>query len=248
MNNLQSQYRQIQKAATLDSVLVDTEALNIFRPNDTPASLEEMLATICRNLIRYYFHCLEHEMDSGNESYLLQIQSFERTLQSTDKTDIRLCFQLAEQLPAPPESLPEKIHHIYRNIGEVLKIRDLSPEQAYIRLYEIAAHWLLYLQSAQTVPASLVLDNALKFCFQHQKRHENMCSRSIRWGEEYDSYLQKYLQLGYRPKTAKTAAKQDFIKAHPLPKNADEQLEAGEFPGHSNPALRRYRQAYLNSK
>ncbi len=244
MNNLQSQYRQIQKAATLDSVLVDTEALNIFCPNDTPASLEEMLATICRNLIRYYFHCMEHEVDSGNESYLLQIQSFELT----GKTDTKLCFQLAEQLPAPPEFLPEKIHHIYRTIGEVLKIRGLSPEQSHIRLYEITTHWSCSLQSFQTVPASLVLDDALKFCFQHQKRHENMNSRSIRWGEEYDSCLQKYLQLGYRPKTAKTAAKQDFIKAHPLPKTADEQLEAGEFPGHSNPALRRYRQAYLNSK
>ncbi len=252
MENLQLQYRRIEKAAASDMVLIDVEALNIFRSDDTVVSLEEMLAAICRNLIRYYFHCLDHETVLGNESYLTKIRQYRETcdavLQSSGRPEIKHCFQLAKQLPIPPKSLPEKFHCIHCTIGEVLKIRSLPAGQAHLRLYELAAHWLCFLPSFQPIPASMVLDNAQKFCSLHQKRHENIRAKSIAWGEEYNGYLQKYLRLGYRPKTAKTAAKRDFIKAHPLPKNADEQLESGEFPGHSNPALRRYHQAYLNSK
>lgn len=252
MESLQSQYRRIENVTASDMVLVDVEALNIFCSDDAAASSEEMLAMICRNLVRYYFHCLDRETASGNESYLAKIRQYRETydavLQSSGKPEIKLCFQLAKQLPTPPKSLSEKIHHIYRIIDNVLKVRDPPTGQAHLRLYELAAHWLCSLPSLQPVPASMVLDNARKFCSLHQKRHENIRSKSIAWGEEYDGYMQKYLRLGYRPKTAKTAAKRDFIKAHPLPKNADEQLETGEFPGHSNPALRRYLQAYLNSK
>jgi hypothetical protein len=238
MSNLQSQYRQIRKAAELDLVLVDTEALNIFASCGHAGTLEERVATVNRNLIHYYCHCLERE--AAPEMYLKLIRQHSR---QTDDG-------FAKQLPPPPKSLPEKFHCIYQIIQKVQDIRNLLDDQACARLYELAAHWANMLQSApmQPIPASMIMDNAIKYCYQYHKRHENVLANYIRWGEEYDSCLQKYLSLGYRPKTAKTMAKQDFIKTHPLPKNADEQLETGELPGHSNPALRRYHKAYLNSK
>ena len=67
------------------------------------------------------------------------------------------------------------------------------------------------------------------------------------WGAEYDTYLQKHLAAGLKQKTARTAARRDFIAAHPRPKNADDLIRADEFPGLSAPSLRQYHMAYLES-
>ena len=86
-----------------------------------------------------------------------------------------------------------------------------------------------------------IIDDAEKFRKFHRKRHEKALRRSIQWGAEYDVYLQKHLAAGLNLKIAKTLAKRDFIAAHPLTADGD------DYPGHSNPALRRYHQAYLQS-
>ena len=86
-----------------------------------------------------------------------------------------------------------------------------------------------------------IIDDAEKFRHFHRKRHEKALQRSIQWGAEYDVYLQKHLAAGLNLKIAKTLAKRDFIAAHPLTADGD------DYPGHSNPALRRYHQAYLQS-
>ena len=86
-----------------------------------------------------------------------------------------------------------------------------------------------------------IIDDAEKFRKFHRKRHEKALQRSIQWGAEYDVYLQKHLAAGLNLKIAKTLAKRDFIAAHPLTADGDDYL------GHSNPALRRYHQAYLQS-
>ena len=76
---------------------------------------------------------------------------------------------------------------------------------------------------------------------------KTLVERAIRWGREYHEYLQKHLALGLREKTAKSAARRDFIAAHPRPKNADDLIRTDEFPGLSTPSLRRYHNAYLHS-
>ena len=81
----------------------------------------------------------------------------------------------------------------------------------------------------------------------HRKRHEKALQRSIQWGAEYNAYLQKHLATGLKLKTARTAARRDFIAAHPRPKNADDLIRANEFPGLSRPAIRQYHKAYLES-
>ena len=86
-----------------------------------------------------------------------------------------------------------------------------------------------------------IIDDAEKFRKFHRKRHEKALQRSIQWGAKYDVYLQKHLAAGLNLKIAKTLAKRDFIAAHPLRADGD------DYPGHSNPALRRYHQAYLQS-
>lgn len=86
-----------------------------------------------------------------------------------------------------------------------------------------------------------IIDDAEKFRKFHRKRHEKALQRSIQWGAKYDVYLQKHLAAGLNLKIAKTLAKRDFNAAHPLTADGD------DYPGHSNPALRRYHQAYLQS-
>lgn len=92
-----------------------------------------------------------------------------------------------------------------------------------------------------------LIDDAEKFRKFHRKRHEKALQRSIQWGAEYNAYLQKHLATGLKLKTARTAARRDFIAAHPRPKNADDLIRANEFPGLSRPAIRQYHKAYLES-
>ena len=92
-----------------------------------------------------------------------------------------------------------------------------------------------------------IIDDAEKFRQFHRKRHEKALQRSIQWGAEYDTYLQKYLVAGLKLKTARTAARRDFIVAHPHPENADDLMKQNECPGLSAPSLRQYHKVYLES-
>lgn len=92
-----------------------------------------------------------------------------------------------------------------------------------------------------------LIDDAEKFRKFHRKRHEKALQRSIQWGAEYNAYLQKHLATGLKLKTARTAARRDFIAAHPRPKNADDLIRTDEFPGLSAPSLRYYHRAYQTS-
>lgn len=92
-----------------------------------------------------------------------------------------------------------------------------------------------------------IFDDAQKYRSFQLRRHEKANERALRWGMEYETYLQKHLAAGLRLKTAKAAAGRDFIAAHPRPKNADDLIRTDEFPGLSTPSLRRYHNVYLNS-
>ena len=92
-----------------------------------------------------------------------------------------------------------------------------------------------------------IFDDAQKYRSFQRRRHEKANERALRWGMEYHIYLQNHLAAGLRLKTAKSAARRDFIAAHPRPKNADDLIRTDEFPGLSTPSLRRYHNAYLHS-
>ena len=111
---------------------------------------------------------------------------------------------------------------------KLLALQNLPETERYIRL-------------------SKIFQDAEKFQAFHSRRHCKAHERAIRWGREYHEYLQKHLALGLREKTAKSAARRDFIAAHPRPKNADDLILTDEFPGLSTPSLRRYHNAYLHS-
>ncbi|MBS1370187.1 MAG: hypothetical protein HPZ91_09570 [Lentisphaeria bacterium] len=113
---------------------------------------------------------------------------------------------------------------------------QLSPEM----LREVLA-WRNLPETEVHVRLSMIFHDAEQYrCF-HRRRHEKALVRSIRWGAEYDAFLQKHLAAGLSQKIAKTIAKRDFIAAHPLTADGD------DYPGHSNPAIKRYHQAYLQS-
>ncbi len=92
-----------------------------------------------------------------------------------------------------------------------------------------------------------IIDDAEKFRQFHRKRHEKALQRSIQWGAEYDAYLQQHLAAGLKLKPARTAARRDFIAAHPRPQNADDLIRSDEFPGLSAPSLRYYHRTYQTS-
>lgn len=102
-------------------------------------------------------------------------------------------------------------------------------------------------ETERYIHLSKIFQDAEKFQAFHSRRHCKAHERAIRWGREYHEYLQKHLAAGLRLKTARTAARRDFIAAHPRPKNADDLIRADEFPGLSAPSLRQYHKAYLES-
>ncbi len=102
-------------------------------------------------------------------------------------------------------------------------------------------------ETERYIHLSKIFQDAEKFQAFHSRRHCKAHERAIRWGQEYHEYLQKHLAAGLRLKTARTAARRDFIAAHPRPKNADDLLKHNEFPGYSAPAIKHYHKAYLES-
>ncbi len=132
------------------------------------------------------------------------------------------CFPMILQIHIDKLNLSPEI------LQKVLALQDLPETERYIHL-------------------SKIFQDAEKFQAFHSRRRCKAHERAIRWGREYHKYLQKHLALGLREKTAKSAARRDFIAAHPRPKNADDLIRTDEFPGLSTPSLRRYHNAYLNS-
>lgn len=122
----------------------------------------------------------------------------------------------------------EKLNLSLEMHRKLLALQNLPETERYIRL-------------------SKIFQDAEKFQAFHSRRHCKAHERAIRWGREYHEYLQKHLAAGLRLKTARTAARRDFIAAHPRPKNADDLIRADEFPGLSAPSLRQYHKAYLES-
>ena len=122
----------------------------------------------------------------------------------------------------------EKLNLSLEMLRKLLALQNLPETERYIHLSKI-------FQDAEKLQAF------------HSRRHCKAHERAIRWGQEYHEYLQKHLAAGLRLKTARTAARRDFIAAHPRPKNADDLIRADEFPGLSAPSLRQYHMAYLES-
>ena len=122
----------------------------------------------------------------------------------------------------------EKLNLSLEMYRKLLALQNLPETERYIRL-------------------SKIFQDAEKFQAFHSRRHCKAHERAIRWGREYHIYLQKHLAAGLREKTAKSAARRDFIAAHPHPKNADDLILTDEFPGLSTPSLHRYHNAYLHS-
>ena len=73
------------------------------------------------------------------------------------------------------------------------------------------------------------------------KRKKQLEHRSI-WGRELEENILRYMRAGKCLRTATILAGQDFRQAHP------QNAEDGAIPGHSTPALLRYRTAYRQNR
>ena len=126
--------------------------------------------------------------------------------------------------------------------------------QIHIDKLNLSPEILLEVLALQNLPETdfhaciqKIFDDAQKYRSFQRRRHEKANERALRWGMEYETYLQNHLAAGLRLKMAKSAARRDFIAAHPHPKNADDLILTDEFPGLSTPSLHRYHNAYLHS-
>ena len=126
--------------------------------------------------------------------------------------------------------------------------------QIHIDKLNLSPEILLEVLALQNLPETdfhaciqKIFDDAQKYRSFQRRRHEKANERALRWGMEYETYLQNHLAAGLRLKMAKSAARRDFIAAHPRPKNADDLIRTDEFPGLSTPSLHRYHNAYLHS-
>ena len=126
--------------------------------------------------------------------------------------------------------------------------------QIHIDKLNLSPEILLEVLALQNLPETdfhaciqKIFNDAQKYRSFQRRRHEKANERALRWGMEYETYLQNHLAAGLRLKMAKSAARRDFIAAHPHPKNADDLILTDEFPGLSTPSLHRYHNAYLHS-
>ena len=263
MKNTDKFYITLIGLSDRSPVLIEKEALNIFQPYSLhDYSADRIAASILRNLIHFYRVSMVrdcHGSFSGvwrthwdqlcehdsryMESYLLTLY-FKESVLNESETNSYLLY--AENLPEPDHVLPEKYHCMYEIIRNLARIRSLSELEKTHKLYAASIAWHEYLRaiaSAQESFSEKVLFYAENYLFLHQIRSINRREYSRKWGEEYDVYLQKHLRAGICLKTAKTLAKRDFIAAHP---QNDENADI--CPGHSNPAIKRYHQAFLKAK
>ena len=93
--------------------------------------------------------------------------------------------------------------------------------------------------------ALAVLEHLIGELVSHRRIYESKRRKQLEhrivWGRELEENIQRYLTEGKCLRTAKILAGRDFRKAHP--QNAD-----GAVPGHSGPAIRRYRRAYCQNQ
>jgi hypothetical protein len=94
--------------------------------------------------------------------------------------------------------------------------------------------------------ALAVLEHLIGELVSHRRIYESKRRKQLEhrivWGRELEENILRYMRAGKCLRTATILAGQDFRQAHP------QNAEDGAIPGHSTPALLRYRTAYRQNR
>ena len=120
----------------------------------------------------------------------------------------------------------------------------------HFQIYLLCIEWMnaLGLGTLALFPIQKPLEYASQHLKMHASRVTHHSNRSVKWGEEFDSYYNTYIKEGFCEQTARSKARKKFILAHPAPVTDAELLSNTAFPGTSRQSFRKYQKDYLQSK
>ena len=260
----------LKKEQELNPLLVSRTALDIFPvavSSDMPLAL--LIGTTCRNLLFYELQLLSirHRADDRSEIstsfglYALKLAAYLRntdilplllrrvsSLRNTEELG-RIQKALNELPEAPPEA-PAGILLIQEMLAE-LRILLRKPSGDVAQKYQqLTVRWTRNQTMApmQSIHAGSVLNLALYQVQRNLSRHRNGEERRLNWGKEIHGYYQSHLSSGRCVQTAKRLAREDFIKAHPIPAGAEDQMCLSSQPGLHRNSVLLYLKSYQDSQ
>ncbi len=260
----------LEKAKKLNPLLVSRTALDIFPAavaSDMP--MELLIGTTCRNLLFYELQLLSVRYGADNISdplaslsiYTTELAVFllnaevlpllvRRISCLRNMEEVRKMQNLLKGLPEVPSDAPADILLIQEMLRELHSL-FVKPCADIIQKYQqLTVRWMRCqtMLPMQSIRAESVLDLALYQIQRNLSRYRCGEERRLEWGKEIHGYYHSYLSSGYCAQTAKRLARADFIKAHPIPIRAEDQLSLAPQPGLHRNSIRFYHKSYQESE
>ena len=260
----------LEKAKKLNPLFVSRTALDIFPAavaSDMP--MELLIGTTCRNLLFYELQLLSVRYGVDNISdvptsfsiYTTEFADFllnaeilpllVRRISCLGNTEeVRKMQTLLEGLPEAPSDAPADILLIQEMLRELHSLFVKPCEDITQKYQQLTVRWMRCqtMLPMQSVRAESVLDLALYQVQRNLSRQQSGQERRLEWGKEIHGYYQTYLSSGYCAQTAKRLARADFIKAHPIPAQAEDQMSLSSQPGLHRNSIRFYLKSYQESR
>ena len=253
-------------AGEKDLILNQRQSFFIF-PNLTTDSPLNLLILTVRNLIAYQLHLIVQNYALFPEDEPLEIKEYLKKFANLMNQNQNYRFLLNETTVVD-DSAYERLKEINKDfpiipdsINEQIKITDQMRKKAsktlfsnikdkLYPLYLLSIEWMNLLGCGilERFPIQKPLEYASLHLKMHSSRVTHHSDRSVKWGEEFDSYYNTYIKEGFCEQTARSKARKKFILAHPVPVTDAELLADIAFPGTSRQSLRRYQKEYLQSK
>lgn len=260
----------LEKAKKLNPLFVSRTALDIFPVAvsfDIP--MEFLVGTTCRNLLFYELQLLSVRYGAETRfgiatPFRLYTSKLAAYLWGADILPMLLCHlsslrtaeELAKmrkalsELPEVPCEAPADILLIQEMLTELGSLLQAPSENVTQKYQQLTVRWMREQTRTpmQSVSADSVLDLALHQVQRNLSRHHCGEERRLEWGKEIHGYYHSYLSSGYCAQTAKRFARADFIKAHPIPIRAEDQLSFAPQPGLHRNSIRFYHKSYQESE
>ena len=260
----------LKKVKELNPLLVTRTALDIFPvANMTDTPLELLIGTTCRNLLFYELQLLSFRY--GIESRTCREASFEfytsklatylwksdilpmllhRQSSLQTQEELSQMQKVLSKLPEAPIEAPEEILLIQKLLKELCCLEQNPSESVMPTYQQLTVHWMREQARAsmQIIPVETVLNLALHQVRRNLSRHRCGEERRLEWGKEIHDSYEAYLSKGYCAQTAKRLARADFLKAHPIPMRAEDQLSFTPQPGLHRNSIQLYHKIYQESE
>lgn len=258
----------LREARTEAPAVISTMALTVFSTEPITGDAKRIAANIVRNLlaylvrlsVKYYSAQSPHELPREVSEFLNKLLVWlkdedglglflERRTHLLSKMEAQTVFRRAKLFPKPPSNIMPRIVCSYSFLPELLPLENTNANEGYVLLYNLASKWNMMLsqKEMQLFPELKPFEFAAMHITKNIRRIDSCTAKSIAWGKELCESLQKYRDMGFCERTARARVRQDFLAAHPPPKNDEELFGTESFPGHSRPATIRYMRKYLKS-